>query len=270
MRYNPILSIILGAFVIIVSLLTLIGIVGSPNLNNKIIGGIFFIFATSMLLLGGFIATYFAREYENKIWYGYKIRYAIYLGIILAFLETIGEISRNLSGYQGIGIAILFFVLFPLITGVGGFIAKMTNKNNRQSFKSKHLTNGFSPIIAIAVGFIIATICANLLDLISGINSAATTFGVIDFVIGSISLLIGGFVTLFLVKEKKIQYGFYVAIIAIIISILKLYIDILQGIAIHRSYVVIFGAFIGYLLFVGIGSYIGIMVAKHLNNRNLD
>lgn len=60
------------------------------------------------------------------------------------------------------------------------------------------------------------------------------------------------------------------AIIAIIISILKLYIDILQGITIHRSYVVVLGAFVGYLLFVGIGSYLGIIVAKHLNKENLD
>ncbi len=260
MRYNPIISIFLGAVAIIVSVLILAGIQVSSNLNNKVMMDIFFIIVTLMLLVGGFIATYFARDM--------KIRYSIYLGLILAFLETVG--NGALVGYKGIGIAILIFVLFILITGVGGFIAKMTVKNNRQSFKSKHLTNGFNPIIAIAVGFIVATVCADLLDLISGINSVATTFGVIDFVIGSISLLIGGFVTLFIVKEKKIQYGFYVAIIAIIISILKLYIDILQGITIHRSYVVVLGAFVGYLLFVGIGSYLGIIVAKHLNKENLD
>ena len=202
MRFNPILSIILGAFLIIVAFVTLAGFLGAPNLNNKLITGIFLILAMLILLMGGFVATHFAKEYENKIYYGYKIRYAIYLGLILASLETIGT-AHNLAGYKGIGTTIAYFILFPLITGIGGFIAKMTEKNNRQLFKSKHLTNGLSPTIAVIVGFVVATLCADLLLLIIGINPISTSYGIINFVVDATSILIGGFVTLFLVKRKK-------------------------------------------------------------------
>jgi MFS family permease len=267
MRFNPILSIILGAFVIIVALLSLVGILGAPNLNNNFIGSIFFVTVTLILVLGGFIATYFAKESENKIWYGYKIRYAIYLGIILAAIETIA-IGHTLIGYQGIGIATGFFVIFSLITGFGGFIAKMTEKNNRQQFKSKLINNEFKSIIAVVVGFVVASACAALLELILGINSATTTYGIIDFVIGAISLIIGGFVTLFLVKEKKIQYGFYVGIIAILVGILKLYAEIVSGLVINESYYIRVGVYVGYFLFAGLGGYLGILLANYKLKNN--
>jgi hypothetical protein len=261
MRFHPLISIFLGAVAIIVLFLILVGIQGVPNFNNKVIVAIFFITAMLILLVGGFIATYFAMNI--------KIRYGIYLGLILASMETIG--NNNLVRYNGIGIAIFVIIIFSLVSGIGGFIAKMTEKNNRQLFKSKHMTNGFSPIIAVAVGFIVATVCVDLLELILGINHSSTTYGVINFIVESISLLIGGFVTLFLVKEKKIQYGIYVAIIVIIIIIiLKSYVDIVQSIVIHESYVVFLGSFVGYLLFAGLGGYLGIIVAKHFNKKNLN
>jgi hypothetical protein len=260
MKYHPVISIILGAFAIFVFILILARTLGEPNINIGIMGDISLVTATLILFVGGFIATYFTKDM--------KIRYGIYLGLILASLVTIGEIGRNLVGYKGIGIAITLFVIFPLFTGIGGFIARMTEKNNRQLFKSKHLTNGFSPIIAVMVGFIVATVCAVLLELIAGINSASTTYGVFDFVIGAISLLIGGFVTLFLVKEKKIQYGFYVCIIVIITSILKLYTEIVQGIVIHESYYVRTCSYLGYFLFAGLGGYLGIIVTNHKLKNN--
>ena len=263
MRYNPILSIILGAVVVVVLFLIVTVTLVEPNPNNKVILGITFVIYTLILILGGFIATYFAKE-ENKIWYGYKIRYAIYLGLIFAVVGISAEIGRNIVGYKGIGIAIGFFVLFSLVTGIGGFIAKMTDKNNRKLFKSKHFTNGFNPIIAVIVGFIVATVCAALLELISGINSATITYGIIDFVIGTISILIGGFVTLFLVKEKKIKYGFYVGIIVIITGILKLYAEIVSGSVINESYYYVrAGSYVGYFLFAGLGGYLEIILAKH-------
>jgi hypothetical protein len=153
MRFHPVISIFLGAVAIIVLFLILVGIQGVPNFNNEVFFDIFFITIIFILLVGGFIATYFAMDM--------KIRYGIYLGLILASLETIGQSS--LVGYKGIAIAILIFVLFSLVTGIGGFIAKMTEKNNRQLFKSKHLSDGFSPIIAVVVGFVVATVCVDLL-----------------------------------------------------------------------------------------------------------
>jgi hypothetical protein len=258
MRFHPVISIFLGAVAIIVLFLILVGIQGVPNFNNEVFFDIFFITIIFILLVGGFIATYFAMDM--------KIRYGIYLGLILASLETIGQSS--LVGYKGIAIAILIFVLFSLVTGIGGFIAKMTEKNNRQLFKSKHLSDGFSPIIAVVVGFVVATICVDLLELIIGINHSSTTYGFIDFVIGAISLLIGGFVTLFLVKEKKIQYGFYVGIIVILIAILKLYAEIVSGLVINESYYVRVGSYVGYFIFAGLGGYLGIIVSERLDKKS--
>ena len=50
-------------------------------------------YGTLILLCGGFIATYFAKEP--------KIRYSIYLGIIFAFVEIIAVISSGLVGHKG-------------------------------------------------------------------------------------------------------------------------------------------------------------------------
>lgn len=106
MRFHPLISIFLGAVAIIVLFLILVGIQGVPNFNNKVIVAIFFITAMLILLVGGFIATYFAMNI--------KIRYGIYLGLILASLETIG--NNNLVGYNGIGYSHIchynFFISF--------------------------------------------------------------------------------------------------------------------------------------------------------------
>ena len=61
--------IILGAIVIIISLLALEGIVGESNLinhTNEFITGLFLIMSILILIVGGFIATYVAKEYENR------------------------------------------------------------------------------------------------------------------------------------------------------------------------------------------------------------
>ena len=259
MRYNPILSIILGAVVIIVlSFIAAVGLV-EPHGNNNIIMDIFVIIATLILILGGFIATYFAKDM--------KVRYSIYLGLILATLVTIGEIGRNLAGYQGIGIVILIFVLFPLVTSIGGFIGKMTEKTNRQLFKSKHWNNGLSPILAIVVGLFVAYIIATLLELITGTyQTHITSFGIVDFIIGATTVLIGAFVTTFLNKEKKIQYGIYLGIFMITISLLnKLYLSSIHYPHFHENYLIFIGVIVGYLFFAVVGSYIGVIVTKHSN-----
>ena len=268
MRFNPILSIILGAFLIIVALVVLAAFLGPPNFNNKLITGIFIIAAMLILLMGGFVATYFAMEYENKIYYGYKIRYAIYLGLILAIIETIGTF-QNLAGYKGIGIIILYFVLFSLITGIGGFIAKMTERSNRQLFSKNHLNNGLSPTLAIVVGFIVAYLIVIFLELITGTyQTHITSFGIFDFIIGATSIAIGTFVTIFLGKEKKIQYGIYLGIIISTISLLdKLYINSIHYPNFHENYLILTVVIVGYLFFAVVGSYIGVIVDKHLNKK---
>ena len=67
--------------------------------------------------MGGFVATYFAMEYENKIYYGYKIRYAIYLGTHISNnWKQLRNFFKILQDTKGIGIIILYFVLFSLIS----------------------------------------------------------------------------------------------------------------------------------------------------------
>ncbi len=262
MRYNPILSIILGAVVIIVlSFIAAVGLV-EPNVNNNIIMDIYVIIATFILILGGFIATYFARDMQ--------VRYSIYLGLILAGLVAIGEIGGKLAGYKGIGIVILIFVLFTLVTGIGGLIAKMTEKSNRQLFKEKHLNNGLSPVLSIVVGLVVAYIIAILLELITGTyQTHITSFGIVDFIIGVTSIVIGAFVTTFLNKEKKILYGIYLGIIMITISLLnKLYLSSIHYPNFHENYIIFIGIIFGYLLSAVIGSYIGLIVTKHSNIKD--
>jgi hypothetical protein len=257
MRYNPVISIILGAVLIIVLFFSFVIIIGS-NFNNGVVSTVFLIIGTLILLGGGFIATYFAKDR--------KIRYGIYVGIIFAVLEITAVISHGLVGYSGIFIVIFIFVLFLLLTGIGGFVAKMTERSNRQLFKEKHLSNGFSPILAVAVGLVVAYIIAILLELITGTYlTHITSFGIVDFIIGATSVVIGAFVTTFLSKEKKIQYGIYLGIIMITISLLnKLYLSSIHYPHFHENYLIFIGVIVGYLLSAVVGSYIGVIVVKRL------
>lgn len=251
MRFHPVISIFLG----IIAIFVLAGISGSKFFTStSVLWDIFFTLIVLIFIAGGFIATYFTKDM--------RIRYGFYVGIILSVLAvTIGVIGRNLIGYKGTALAVSMFLGISLITGIGGFIGKMTDKSNRQSFKTKLFNNGFSPISAIIAGIIIAYVCAGLLDFVTGIKSSFTTYGVIDFVVGAISIAIGAIVTTFLAKEQKIQYGIYSGIIVIIISILT------HGLNIHESYYIRVGAAAGYLLSAGVGGYLGIIVAKHLKQN---
>ena len=100
----------------------------------------------------------------------------------------------------------------------------------RQLFDSKLFNYGFSPIIAIILGIFITLVIHSLLVLILDINSSSTTFGVLNVIIGVISIAIGAFVTTFLVKGKKLHYGIYESIIIIIfITLAQLYGEITQN-----------------------------------------
>ncbi len=260
MWYNPAISIILGSVLIIVLFFSFVIIIGS-NFNNGIVSNLFLIIGTLILFIGGFIGTYFAKDR--------KIRYGIYVGIIFAVLEITAVISHGLVGYRGIFIVIFIFLLFLLFTGIGGFVAKMTERNNRQLFKSKHLSNGFSPILAVAVGLVVAYFIAILLELITGTyQTHITSFGIVDFIIGATTVLIGAFVTTFLNKERKIQYGIYLGIIMITLSLInKLYLSSIHYTHFHENYLIFIGVIVGYLLFAVFGSYIGVIVDKHLKNK---
>lgn len=117
MKFRPAISIFLG---IVVTIL----IFGIAVLFFGEASGVLWFTGFFAVTTGGFIATYFTK---NK-----KIRYGLYVGIILTILMLI----LDLEDYNGdIGDSILFFVLFSVITCIGGFFGKITDKNKRQEFK---------------------------------------------------------------------------------------------------------------------------------------
>jgi hypothetical protein len=254
MKYHPVISIFLG-IIAIFSMLFILGLVSGPifvGISSTAGFILFFIFT-----IGGFTTTYFSNDA--------KIRYGAYTGLILSVFTII--IGRNDLGSNAIFAAAADIILISLTTGFGGFLAKLSEEDYRKSFKTKQF-NKYNHIFAIVVGFVVATICGGFLELIFGINSASFNYGATDFIIGIISIFIGGFTTTFLVKEKKVRYGFFVGIIVILVGILKLYVQIIQGYIIPESYYYIrIGSYIGYLLFAGIGGYIGIILSKHLKTE---
>ncbi|MGB9199933.1 hypothetical protein [Methanobacterium sp.] len=256
MKVHPVISIFSGIIAIFI-MLSILGIVTGQMMDGiSSISGVilFFIF-----IIGGFIATYFSKDE--------RIRYGAYSGLILSVLVII--IGHNYLGSNGIFMALADIVLISLTTGFGGFIAKLSEKNYRESFKTKNFTNGFSPIFAVIAGFIVATLSNSLLEFIFGINTLSTVYGVNDFITGIISLFIGGFVTTYLVKDEKIQYAIYVVIIAIIAGLLKLYVEIVHGSIITESnyYYIRIASIVGYIIFAVIGGYLGIILSKHLNKK---
>lgn len=137
----------------------------------------------------------------------------------------------------------------------------------RQLFDSKLFNYGFSPIIAIILGIFITLVIHSLLVLILDINSSSTTFGVLNVIIGVISIAIGAFVTTFLVKGKKLHYGIYESIIIIIfITLAQLYGEITQNSTYVNNYILL-GTIISYFLSGVIGSYLGIVLAINLKAK---
>lgn len=110
MKFHPVISIVLGiittfVFFVLVGFLFFYGI---PNFGN--VSPWFIPFFTFGLLFGGFLATNFAKEM--------KIRYSIYEGLVVGVLISIPELISQ------IGFVLFALVLFSLISGVGGYIAK--------------------------------------------------------------------------------------------------------------------------------------------------
>jgi len=243
---SPILTIIAGFVVVLLPF-------GIFILSSDSFTGILFIIVSNFfLILGGFIATYFAKER--------KIRYGIYVGIGLIILYTLSYLftKSHLNYYlYNDSYWVLLFTFF------GGFVGKITDKNQ--------LHTGFSPISAIVSGLVIGLLCYDLLWSITGIivnvNYSFNSFGIINVAFGVISVVIGAFVTTFLAKEKKIRYGIYFGIILIIFWVLDTsFEDSINHIIIHENYYIHLGVFIItnvlYFFSAVIGGYLGIMADK--------
>jgi len=256
MRFHPIVSIFLG--VIACYILRLIGINGFGV--TRWVGAVLVLpeyswFGTYLIIvsfiLGGFIATYFAKERN--------MRYGLFEGIIiillLIFLTVPIGFALNKYTFTTAYTTIFATITILLLASLGGMLGQMTDKTY----------NGFSPILTVIAGFVIALLCSGLLNLMTGFHLSSTPFGLITFLVGVISVVIGSYVTILLAKEKKIQYGIYTGIVYIIISILNTY---FYHINIPGSYYiqisVIIGLIVGYLFSAVIGSYLGIIATKLL------
>jgi uncharacterized membrane protein YczE len=124
----------------------------------------------------------------------------------------------------------------------------------------------FHPVISIIIGLIIAIFIGFMLKLILGLNSPF--FGVINFQIGVTIFALGAFITTFLAKEEKIEYGIYFTVILLTIYII---VELFNDTNIYTSYYVQTGVFIGtivgYVFSAIVGSYLGITIQEQLQKN---
>ncbi len=124
----------------------------------------------------------------------------------------------------------------------------------------------FHPVISIIIGLIVAITLAVLLKLILGLNSPF--FGVMNFQIGVTIFALGAFITTFLAKEDKIEYGIYFTVILLTIYIIA---ELFNDTNIYTSYYVQTGVFIGtivgYVFSALVGSYLGITIQEQLQKN---
>lgn len=221
-RFNPVLSILIG----FIASLVIFGIYLGFHLNS---GFRFFLFFISFIV-GGFLATFLSKER--------KIRYGILVGMLMILpAATLPKTSVHF---------IETIIMTIILTGLGSFIAKITDKNLWK--------DGFSPILAILFGFV-AAVAFNIfwIFLVNQLNF------MISELIGISSFLIGAFLTTFLVKEKKIQFSFYEGFILLITFIIFwAYVDVITV----KNYFNYINLSIIYIFCTFVGGYLGIMVAK--------
>jgi hypothetical protein len=120
--------------------------------------------------------------------------------------------------------------------------------------------NGFSSILAVIAGSIIGYSCVVLLTLFTGHAIDSYSLGVINIVVGVISFVLGGFLSTFLAKEKKIQNGIYTGLIILAIIII---IGLIQMLANHWQVYIHMIGFAIYVISAVIGAYIGLKTAKN-------
>jgi hypothetical protein len=191
-------------------------------------------------IVGGFIATYFAKEK--------KIKYGLYEGLILILVYFIWTIPIWYLQYSNANAPNTIFanLMILLLAITGGMLAKMTDKNYE----------GFNPILTVISGSAIGFSCMEILVLITGHHPGSYTLDMIGVAVGVISFLIAGFITSFLSKEKNILDGLCTGVIIILFCLLQ---EALLGttVIIHVSTTVL------YIISAVIGSYLAIIAAKH-------
>ena len=131
MKFRPVISIMIGFTVTSVAVICIfilsISAFHANILNSDIEAFNWFLIGSLFaLLLGGFITIYFAKE-KNK-------RYSVYTGLLLTaaffILSTLTKISDiHNSGF--IVVTITLIILVPVITGIGGYLGKLLERNHR-------------------------------------------------------------------------------------------------------------------------------------------
>lgn len=251
MKFHPVVSIIMGvivSFVLYLIALSVFGVNGWTDPFQAIQGASWL--GTFLLIisyaLGGLISTYFA---ENK-----KIQYALYEGIFILLIFSILSVPNSsldattlLSSLFGYGILLI------LLTVMGGLIGQMINEK----------FNEFSPLLAVIAGSITGYSFVVLLTLLTGQAPDSHSVGVVNIVVGVISFIVGGFLSVFLAKEKKIQNGLYtgLTILAIILVI-----GLVQMLTNHLPVYIHLITFVGYVISAIIGAYLGKIVKYEKRN----
>lgn len=138
MKFHPAISIILGLIISAILFAISIMTVNATSVEGNVVN-------ISTLMVGGFIATYFSRDK--------KIRYSIYMGLLLAVLSSIIiyiKISNDLA------VIIPGLLYFPLIALMGGLLGKM-------KFSNIQKTKRFSLILMVMAVIIICIVALSLL-----------------------------------------------------------------------------------------------------------
>lgn len=253
MRFHPVVSIILGAiisFILYLIAISVFGVIGWIGGFQAIQGASWF--GTFLLIisytLGGFIATYFAKEK--------KIQYALYEGIFILFIFSILTVPNSHLDAATLLLSLFSYgILLLLLAVTGGMFGQMTDEK----------FNGFNSLLAVIAGSITGYSCVVLLTLFTGHAPDSYSLGAIEIIVGVISFVIGGFLSVFLAKEKKIQIGIYtgLTILAIILII-----DLIQMLTNHWLFYIHIIIYVGYVISAAIGGYMAISLAKHLKLSN--
>lgn len=247
MRFHPVISITLGviiSFILCLISISVFGVIGWVGAFQAIQGASWF--GTFLLIisytLGGFIATYFTKEK--------KIQYALYDGIVILLIFGILTVpNSSLDVITSLLLLFSYGTLLLLLAVMGGMFGQMADEK----------FNGFCPILAVIAGSIAGYSCLVLLTLLTGHAPDSYSLDMVNIAVGVISFVIGGFLSVFLAKEKKIQNGIYAGLTMLAIIIVVGLIQMLTG---HWPVYIHMVTFIGYVISAVIGAYLGIKQLK--------
>lgn len=189
MRFNPFISIFLG----FITYLILYGICFSWFHIKSTVGLVLYLI---FFIIGGFLATYFAKKR--------KIRYGLYEGIPLIIFTNMFHLTLE---------RIIFSIILILsLSSIGGFLGMLTEKNNRKSF-NKRLYR-FNPYITM---FLMLFITIPFFMGLSYLSSLQHIYFINFTFIFLFFIFLGGLIVAWFSKENKIKHSLYYGLILSIV-----------------------------------------------------